>query len=140
MNCIQYEECNRAAYAKGMCLMHYKRVWRGGRVDRTKRAPSGLTLERHLEWHGWNTTDSGCWEWRGGRFRGGYGSVSHGNRTLIASRAAWVVWRGDIPNGLHVLHTCDNRLCINPEHLWLGTNEDNVRDKMEKGRWRVGNG
>ena len=53
-----------------------------------------------------------------------------------AHRAAWVLFKGPIPLGLQVLHSCDNSSCVNPDHLWLGTNDDNVVDKMNKGRHR----
>lgn len=53
---------------------------------------------------------------------------------MAASKAAWIMINGPVPSGLHVCHTCDNRICCNPSHLWLGTPTDNVRDCIEKGR------
>jgi hypothetical protein len=55
-----------------------------------------------------------------------------------AHRVAWEIYCGEIPNNLHVLHTCDNPLCVKPDHLWLGTQADNMRDKALKGRQRPG--
>jgi hypothetical protein len=73
-----------------------------------------------------------CWEWKGGRHSKGYGQF--GNPTDKAHRVAWEFYRGPIPDGIHVLHACDNPPCVNPNHLFLGTNLDNVKDKMAKGR------
>lgn len=75
-----------------------------------------------------------CWEWKASKHRDGYGNFRFGGRMDLAHRAAWTLERGTIPNELQVLHTCDNRSCVRPSHLWLGTNADNVRDKMKKGR------
>lgn len=77
----------------------------------------------------------GCWEWTGPTVRDGYGVVnSYGRRGIGAHRASWIVHRGTIPPGLHVLHRCDNPPCTNPDHLFLGTTKDNVRDLWDKGR------
>lgn len=75
-----------------------------------------------------------CWEWTGSRWNG-YGTLSgDGGATLKAHRASWSLFRGEIPNGLHVLHHCDNRACVRPSHLFLGTNRDNMQDMVNKGR------
>lgn len=82
----------------------------------------------------------GCWEWTGSRDRKGYGRLSIGSRLdgskrpHGAHRIAWVLARGSIPNGLSVLHHCDNPRCVRPDHLWLGTIADNNRDMFAKGR------
>jgi hypothetical protein len=73
-----------------------------------------------------------CWEWQGAKING-YGTLSVGNRIYSAHRLMWKCVRGEF-SGLHVLHKCDNPCCINPDHLWLGTNADNVQDKVDKGR------
>lgn len=76
----------------------------------------------------------GCYEWCGGKHRDGYGIFGVGERRFLTHRIAWAIANGDIPAGMLVLHRCDNPPCINPEHLFLGTDADNARDKMLKGR------
>ncbi len=77
-----------------------------------------------------------CWEWQGARLPKGYGRLrlSNQRRTAYAHRTAWELLRGPIPEGLHVLHKCDNPPCCNPSHLKLGTNTDNIADKVARGR------
>lgn len=77
-----------------------------------------------------------CHIWIGGRFRSGYGDFRSYKKERRAHRAAWDLLLGDIPEGLQVLHKCDNRLCVNPDHLYLGSNYDNMQDKIRKGRGR----
>ena len=75
-----------------------------------------------------------CWEWTDGCDGDGYGVVGAGGKTVRAHRVAWEVAHGPIPDGVHVLHQCDNPPCINPAHLFLGTQADNMADKVAKGR------
>jgi len=79
-----------------------------------------------------------CWEWQGSRSSGRYGSfgmtVDGEFVSYKAHRAAYELARGPIPDGLHVLHKCDNPACCNPDHLFLGTHQDNMMDMKEKGR------
>lgn len=74
-----------------------------------------------------------CWEWIGGRTRQGYG-VFCWERSTGAHRVAWLIEHGSIPDGLHVLHRCDNPSCVRVSHLFLGTKFDNARDNALKGR------
>jgi hypothetical protein len=77
-----------------------------------------------------------CWEWQGCRHhQTGYGTIRWGRRTAMAHRVAFEIHSGKpIPGGLKVLHRCDNRPCCNPNHLFLGTQHENVLDMVAKGR------
>ena len=79
---------------------------------------------------------NGCWEFQGSRNRMGYGHFGGETRgsSVLAHRAAWTVANGPIPEGMCVLHRCDNPPCVRPDHLWLGTRLDNNRDMYAKGR------
>lgn len=75
-----------------------------------------------------------CWHWIGLNNGKGYGRMVYQGRAQVAHRLAWKAWRGEIPEGMSVLHKCDNRACVNPDHLWLGTYSDNMKDCWNKGR------
>lgn len=81
----------------------------------------------------------GCWEWQASKVYG-YGQfyVPSENSHRRAHRVSWIIKNGKIPNDLLVLHKCDNRACIRPDHLFLGTHQDNENDKISKGRQAVG--
>ncbi len=80
---------------------------------------------------------TGCWNWVGALFQGtGYGQFS--NKALAESpttahKASWVIHNGPVPDGLFVCHHCDNRKCVNPDHLYLGTNSQNMIDRSKRG-------
>lgn len=77
---------------------------------------------------------SGCWEYSGCKNEHGYGVLTYRNVPRTTHRIAYDLCIGDIPDGMFVLHTCDNRACCNPEHLFLGTQKDNMDDMRLKGR------
>jgi len=77
---------------------------------------------------------SGCWTWTGAVTGEGYGSLRFNGTGWKAHRLCYLAYRGQIPHGLCVCHTCDNRVCINPDHLWIGTNQENAQDMGRKGR------
>lgn len=75
-----------------------------------------------------------CWEWIGHRDSKGYGKFHFKNKPESAHRVSFLIHNGIIPKGLYVLHKCDNRACVKPDHLYLGTQTDNMRDMYAKGR------
>lgn len=80
----------------------------------------------------------GCWEWSGNRFPNGYGKLGTGPTTAVqAHRLSYWLHFGAPPADLMVCHRCDNRSCVNPSHLFLGTGSDNMRDCSRKGRLRL---
>ena len=82
----------------------------------------------------WNlvvkTHEHGCWVWQGKRNKGGYGYWGK----VLAHRHSWMLANGPIPDGMWILHHCDNRPCVNPAHLYPGTVVENVRDMVSRGR------
>lgn len=95
----------------------------------------------------WSKVERGsaneCWNWTATVLRSGYGAFKiEGRKNGLAHRIAYELTHGEIPHGDHfgttcVCHRCDNRLCCNPNHLWLGTNADNVRDRDAKHRHKA---
>ncbi len=108
-------------------------------LKRRKTGPKPLPPEKRF----WPKVREGapdeCWEWQGSRLKTGYGqfAVSR-SRAALAHRMSWELANGPIPDGMHVLHHCDNPPCVNPAHLFLGSNEDNIADRVAKGRSPAG--
>lgn len=73
-----------------------------------------------------------CWNWKSSFKSNGYGIIKVNGKTLSAHRMAWEISYGPIPEGMLVLHKCDNSACVNPDHLYLGTYKDNKRDTIER--------
>lgn len=85
-------------------------------------------------WERVKVTENDCWEWQGWKLPKGYGGINYLGKKIYTHRLAWILKHGPIPYKLHVLHRCDNPPCINPNHLFLGTNRDNILDCISKGR------
>ena len=132
--------CEFPVLAMGMCNKHWRRNKLYGspfalasRTAMLRGRPIEERLRRQL-----HKVDSGCWEWMGSLDSDGYGRIRGTYKDVLflkAHRLSWAMHhQSDIPKGMVICHTCDNRKCANPAHLWLGTQEDNQKDKIAKGR------
>lgn len=125
--------CQTLAIARGLCGMHYQRWRKHGDTA----APVQETAEERFSKYVEINTKTDCWEWTGGHSRYGYGAFLYKERQRPAHRVAWELTNGGIPEGMFVLHDCphgDNPRCVNPDHLFLGTQKDNMADMDAKGR------
>lgn len=83
--------------------------------------------------------NSDCWWWTGPKTPSGYGCFAPKHKVMYSThRLAWEINKGPIPTGMHICHICDNPPCVNPDHLFIGTNQDNVNDRVAKGRQQRG--
>lgn len=117
-------------------IQHYLReLWQrwmeansksGGRVN------CGCTREQRLFLRNVNKTSS-CWLWEGSMGPNGYGRVVRNKKNIRDHRFSYTIFKGPIPKGLLVCHSCDIKLCVKPDHLWAGTSHDNIQDAYNKG-------
>jgi hypothetical protein len=129
------EGCDRDSATKGMCAKHYMRFLRHGNTEGI--LDFGDPVERFHKKYVINP-ETGCWEWACYRHPKGYGILGIGKyKKVRAHRFSYEQFVGPIPEGLQVCHKCDVRKCVNPNHLFVGTSEDNVRDMWAKGRGTI---
>lgn len=129
----KYKNCERKSRAHGYCPKHYDRFRRTGTAEPGPKAAGSL------ESRFWRKVDKSgdCWIWTGAKMKSGYGRLRTGgvgSDVWNAHRVSYHINKGEIPDGLFVLHKCDNPSCVNPDHLFLGDHDENMRDKARKGR------
>jgi len=139
MNNCNHVGCLEVAKIKGFCVRHYKRFNATGSSE-SGGATHGTTTERF-----WRYVSKGesCWLWTGTKDKDGYGMLSgkkpDGKRTqLRPHRISYELHIGEIPCGVFVLHKCNNPACVNPEHLYSGTHNENMKDRIDAGHYSVG--
>jgi len=90
----------------------------------------------------WNKVDKTdyCWNWTGASRGNGYGAFKVDEKVIDSHRFSYKLTNGEIPNGLFVCHKCDNKKCVNPDHLFLGTHSDNMVDAFKKGLIKIPDG
>ena len=127
------EGCTGLLSARGMCNTHYMQQRRAGLLPVGTRAPAPLEdrFFRNIE-----KTDS-CWTWRGRIVGKGYGMIGLGGKgakQVLVHRLSYEIHKGLIPDGLVIMHKCDNPRCVNPDHLEAGTQSQNIKDAFARGR------
>jgi hypothetical protein len=103
-------------------------------ISGTRRAMKEMALLERFNAKWTLNQETGCHEWHACLLPRGYGAIQRDGKKIAAHRVSWELHHGPITGGLHVLHRCDNRKCVNPAHLFLGTHQDNMRDRDQKGR------
>ena len=145
-----FDGCSKKHRARGWCSSHYSQWLLTGEVTTLKRGSEcsepgcsePVICYQHCRQHviqhvGVTTTSSGCHMWNGRLTASGYGVLGDAHKTR-AHRLAWEIANGtSVPEGLVIRHSCDNPPCCNPDHLDVGTDADNARDAIQRGRRRV---
>lgn len=137
MKTCSVKECNNKIHAKEICQKHYRRVERNDDLNiKDIRRDSELTKTQRFNLSYTICNKSGCWIWKWRLNKDGYGMMNWNNKNTFAHRVSYEINNDICPGNLSVCHHCDNPSCVNPSHLFLGTQKDNVQDMMSKSRNR----
>lgn len=129
--------CDNKHFGKGLCNKHYVRVRSNGDVT-FGRHEADYCSRKFWQSVAITADPSQCWLWLLRKNNCGYGQVNRDGRTQSAHRMAWILTHGSIPQDKCVMHLCDNRLCVNPSHLQLGSLQENIVDRDNKHRTAKG--
>ena len=133
-SCCSVEGCTRPVNARGLCSTHYMVQRRAGLLPIGTRARG--TLEERFWRYVLKTED--CWIWTGGsKNQKGYCLIQvggKGSKHILAHRLSYTIHHGAIPDGMVIMHSCDNPGCVNPAHLKAGTQSENIIEAFNKGR------
>lgn len=141
MKACSVDSCDRNHSASGLCRTHYERKRKygdalAGPPIAVKRPPGLSAAEAFRYFLPENCPADECWIWRGPFYQSGYGGFSVGSNSYYAHRFAWELEHGRAPvDGEQVRHTCDNRRCVNPAHLVIGSFSDNMQDAIDRDRF-----
>ena len=126
--------CSSSVHGRGLCNKHYIRLRKNGCPLVTQTPARGMDIHERFNRSFIRAGDDECWLWKLKPSSDGYGKMTIKGRTVRAHRLAYELFIGHASDGLVVCHTCDVPLCVNPSHLFLGTQRDNWHDMLRKGR------
>lgn len=134
------KHCGKKAVGRFLCRSHYNAIWRKGKMDELHKHPVAGAIRRDIIpteerfKKKYKISPNGCWEWFAAKDQCGYGTFWNGIHNLHAHRYSYILHVAPIPKGKYVCHTCDNPSCVNPKHLFIGNQYDNMRDARLKNR------
>jgi hypothetical protein len=143
MKACEFKNCQNKHHSKGLCKAHYVQRQRGKPLTSVPKTSGTITennkqnlINRLL--NKVEKTEKGCWEWKGTILSVGYGVMNVNSHRTYTHRLSYLLFKGEIPDEQDVCHKCDNRICVNPDHLWLGSRSDNIHDMVNKNRQAKG--